>query len=92
MDGGNGSPRLLQREALNELLDLGCHGTSLVFVFSHRSGQPYQAIRSVALNPTPQCPDRNLVFPGNLCQWNTIFEKGADEMKMRERFSSLRIG
>src|SRR6266700_6176185 len=39
MDGGKGSPRLLQCEALNELLNLGRHGTSLVFVLSRRSNQ-----------------------------------------------------
>src|SRR5947209_1498291 len=91
MDGGNGSPRPLQCEALNALLHLGRHGTSLVFIFSRRSGQSHQTICSVALDPPSQGSDQHLVFSRNLCQRNAIFQKGANHMKVRECLRPLSV-
>ncbi len=91
MDGGDGSPGLLQCEALNALLHLGRHSTSLVFIFPRRSGQSHQAIRSVSLDPPSQGSDRHLVFSCNLCQRDTIFQKGTNHMKVRECLSPLSL-
>src|SRR5579884_3324159 len=78
----NASSWFLQCQTFNQLLKLGRNSSSLPLIFSWGPNQPREANSAILMDPASQGSYRKLVMGGDLGEWNAIFEKWTDEMKV----------